>query len=1024
MKFIEDFDVFYSPYNGERELEYQYILVGDYQGISTPSPYLKDLWNDFVKFKKNIATVNFIVQHEDRDTVPSAQVLDQLIPGMLRQDDGVISIQQLTHNYIWVGNEDNYPEESDTIPFSALPDLTYKKLWRGDSLNRPEEIIRTDLYNLPSFFTLSLIDPTSIPPGAPVNFGLHHLYTGGFNLDPLEPIAPTKTLRVDMSNLPNLKVGWLWMGKSVYTPPVITVDAIPPYIHVTGELNWDGRSALPPLPPFFDPDDYGVPVAVKTIEVDNLPDLLWNKIWVGDITDRPIESNLPAEALPDLTYLHLWQGDEDDRPIEILEIDTVNLPPLPYTKIWIGNESNRPEATQIIYMDNLPDLAYTFLWTGDVFDRPEAVQTIAVLNLPPLATDNIWIGDMDNRPMPRLTIGVINLPDLTFKNIWIGDAGNRPIETAVIYIENMPDLTLNKFWRGDSLNRPIEVTMTGIGGITIVHNPASTVVSGQLLQDQIDIINTHLSEIDTHLGVIDGQIVAIDTHLGLIDTHLAAIDVHLGAIDAQLVAIEAHLVGIDLHLAGIDISIAALTASVAAINVTLYTPVVGVVAVVNGLVIGLAAVVANVAIIDAQINDPITGIFARLDSVEDDVTYLYDHIGGLAELSDDDQTGILVLGGDNIYHTRTLIEGSAINIANDNGVAGNITIAVDDNPVFSGDSGITLPTGTTAQRSGGTGTIRFNTTTTAFEGTTDGSGWFTFNTTFATVTSVDISTSSAGVSVGGGAITSSGTLTVDLNSELQGLSTLSANGIVIRTGSGTYGSRVITGTAGKITVTDGDGIAGNPNITIDSAYIGQTSITTLGTITTGNWNGSVISIPYGGTGTASLTDHGILIGHGTSAITSSVLTNGQLLIGNTGNDPTAATLTAGTGIEITNGTGTITIQANDIPNNIVNQTSGTASLVTNKIYITNNGASLVTYTLPASAALGDYIEIVGNSSGGWKIAQNANQSIKYGKRTTTTGISGFLSSTLQYNCIKLRCIVAGTSTIYVVVSSIGNITYN
>lgn len=49
---------------------------------------------------------------------------------------------------------------------------------------------------------------------------------------------------------------------------------------------------------------------------------------------------------------------------------------------------------------------------------------------------------------------------------------------------------------------------------------------------------------------------------------------------------------------------------------------------------------------------------------------------------------------------------------------------------------------------------------------------------------------------------------------------------------------------------------------------GSSSIVTVGTVTSGTWNASVISVPYGGTGAATLT--GILKGNGTSAFTAAV----------------------------------------------------------------------------------------------------------------------------------------------------------
>jgi len=75
-----------------------------------------------------------------------------------------------------------------------------------------------------------------------------------------------------------------------------------------------------------------------------------------------------------------------------------------------------------------------------------------------------------------------------------------------------------------------------------------------------------------------------------------------------------------------------------------------------------------------------------------------------------------------------------------------------------------------------------------------------------------------------------------------------------------------------------------------STWPGTTNITTLGTIATGTWQGSVIGYAYGGTGL------------------SSVPANGQVDIGN-GSGFTRATLTAGSGVSITNGAGTITISA-------------------------------------------------------------------------------------------------------------------
>lgn len=127
-----------------------------------------------------------------------------------------------------------------------------------------------------------------------------------------------------------------------------------------------------------------------------------------------------------------------------------------------------------------------------------------------------------------------------------------------------------------------------------------------------------------------------------------------------------------------------------------------------------------------------------------------------------------------------------------------------------------LPNGTTAQRvsPATAGWLRWNSDTPGME-TWNGSSWVA-SAGSGTVTSVAI-TGSTGLGVSGSPITTSGTITLTLGTELQGLSGLAATGIIARTGSGAYSPRTITGTASNISVTDGDGVAGNPTIDLINA---------------------------------------------------------------------------------------------------------------------------------------------------------------------------------------------------------------
>lgn len=55
-----------------------------------------------------------------------------------------------------------------------------------------------------------------------------------------------------------------------------------------------------------------------------------------------------------------------------------------------------------------------------------------------------------------------------------------------------------------------------------------------------------------------------------------------------------------------------------------------------------------------------------------------------------------------------------------------------------------------------------------------------------------------------------------------------------------FPARTLTGTSNRLSVSNGAGISANPTFDIDAAYVGQASITTLGTIATGVWSGTAI----------------------------------------------------------------------------------------------------------------------------------------------------------------------------------------
>lgn len=110
---------------------------------------------------------------------------------------------------------------------------------------------------------------------------------------------------------------------------------------------------------------------------------------------------------------------------------------------------------------------------------------------------------------------------------------------------------------------------------------------------------------------------------------------------------------------------------------------------------------------------------------------------------------------------------------------------------------------------------------------------------------------------------------------------------------------------------------GTPQFT--GLEIGHATDTTLTRVSSGDLNvegnivyragGTDVPVTDGGTGVSSLTDHGILLGSGSSAVTPlGVAGNGQIPIGSAGVDPVLAAISGTTDhISITNGAGSITV---------------------------------------------------------------------------------------------------------------------
>lgn len=272
------------------------------------------------------------------------------------------------------------------------------------------------------------------------------------------------------------------------------------------------------------------------------------------------------------------------------------------------------------------------------------------------------------------------------------------------------------------------------------------------------------------------------------------------------------------------------------------------------------------------------------------------------------------------------------------------------------------------------------------------------------VTSVDVSGGTTGLTTSGGPVTTSGTITISgtLGATNGGTaqSTWTSGDLLYASASNTL-SKLSVGTSGQILTVVG-GVptwstdTGTGTVTSIDVSGGTTGLTTSGGPVTSSGTitlSGTLGVPNGGTGATTLT--GIVKGNGTSAFSAAVAgtdyiapggalgtpssgtltnctslplstgvtgtlavanggsgqttyTDGQLLIGNsTGNTLTKATITAGSGVSVTNGNGSITIAATGGGGTVtsVDVSGGTTGLTTSGGPITGSGTVTLAGTL-------------------------------------------------------------------------------
>ena len=177
----------------------------------------------------------------------------------------------------------------------------------------------------------------------------------------------------------------------------------------------------------------------------------------------------------------------------------------------------------------------------------------------------------------------------------------------------------------------------------------------------------------------------------------------------------------------------------------------------------------------------------------------------------------------------------------------------------------------------------------------------------------------AGVTVSNGS-GAGGNPTLALANDLAALEALASTGLAVRTGSDTWAQRTITGTANEIALANGDGVGGNPTISLPTALTFTSKTITGGTFASPTLSGTVAG---------AVTFSGSTLAFSGGTATSSSGTGTVVVTGGIG---LSGTLWAGAGIRAT------TTFTSDSTGSVMEAQAATTNA--KYVRITNNGVDL------------------------------------------------------------------------------------
>jgi len=291
-------------------------------------------------------------------------------------------------------------------------------------------------------------------------------------------------------------------------------------------------------------------------------------------------------------------------------------------------------------------------------------------------------------------------------------------------------------------------------------------------------------------------------------------------------------------------------------------------------------------------------------------------------------TGMLAIQNGLTAKVNILGTTNQISILNGNG-AGDVTVGIANNAIFPGTGSTTIPVGTTAQRSGSFGAIRYNTNLQQFEGYSN-SGWNQFSLTGG-VTSFSAGTTGFLPNTDtSGPITLSGTLNV-ANGGTGGTATPTAGTIAY--GNGTAYAFTAAGTSGQVLTSAG---AGTPTWTTPTTgTVTAVSVATANGLAGTSSGGATPALTLSTTITGVLKGNGTAISAATSGTDYAPATSGTSILYGNGSGG-FSNVTIGTGVSFAAGTLSAT------------GSGGTVTTVTGTSPVVSSGGTAPAISMPAA----------------------------------------------------------------------------